>query len=307
MPPPTVPPTDWEHRGLYERVIEALYVLPSRFESELRVTGVLATDLHTFNTSLGATIEAQVTEALNELRSVWDPEQEYTRYGFVRQSQRFPDVILRSSVPDLEPQIIMGIELKGWYALSKEAEPSFRFKASPRVCAPQDLLVVYPWALSEVVSGKPELYAPYVIGARTAAERRNWYWQYVMEGGTITDRTVRLSEVDEYYPDARAAISDAPAQDQGRNFGRVARTELMDEWTAAVRQKTLSGIPLGAWQRFLRIFSDNRTREQQLATLQTGIASIEGGYAPPGHGMPEGRTREILDRILEIARLSAED
>jgi hypothetical protein len=80
----------------------------------------------------------------------------------------------------------------------------------------------------------------------------------------------------------------------------------MDEWTAAVRQETLSGIPLGAWQRFLRIFSDNRTREQQLATLQTGIASIESGYAPPGQGIPEGRVQEILDRILEIAELATE-
>lgn len=307
IPPAKVPPSDWPHRELYERVIEALYVLPSRFESELRVTGVLATDLHTFNTSLGATIEAQVTEALNELREVWDPSREYTRYGFVRQSQRFPDVILRSSVPDLEPQIIMGIELKGWYALSKEAEPSFRFRASPKVCAPQDLLVVYPWALSEVVSGQPELYAPFVIGARTAAERRNWYWQYVMEGGSITDRTVRLSEVNEYYPDARAAISDAPAQDQGNNFGRVARTRLMDEWTETVRQETLSGIPLGAWQRFLKIFSDNRTKEKQLRSLETGITTIAKNYAPPGRELPEGRAREILDRIIEIAELSAED
>lgn len=307
MPSPTVPPSDWEHRELYDRVVEALYVLPSRFESELRVTGVLATDLHTFNTSLGATIEAQVTESLNELRGVWDPDQVYTRYAFVRQSQRFPDVILRSSVPDLDPPIIMGIELKGWYALSKEAEPSFRFKASPKVCAPWDLLVVYPWALSEVVSGKPELYAPYVIGARTAAERRNWHWQYVMESERITDRRIALSEVDEYYPDARAAISDAPAQDQGGNFGRVARTELMDEWTEAVRQETLSGIPLGAWQRFLRIFSDNRTREKQLRTLQTGITAIARDYAPPGHELPEGRAREILDRIIEIAELSTED
>ena len=46
--------------------------------------------------------------------------------------------------------------------------------------------------------------------------------------------------------------------------------------------------------------------EQQLATLQTGIASIESGYAPPGQGIPEGRVQEILDRILEIAELATE-
>lgn len=123
-------------------------------------------------------------------------------------------------MPDLEPRILMGIELKGWYALSKEAEPSCRFKASPKVCAPQDLLVVYPWALSGVVSGKPELYAPYVIGARTAAERRNWHWRYVMEGGSITDRTIRLSEVDEYRPRPLISRHMRAAEVAGK-FGRA--------------------------------------------------------------------------------------
>ena len=40
----------------------------------------------------------------------------------------------------------MGIELKGWYVLAKEKEPSFRYKVTPAVCAPADLLVVVPWA-----------------------------------------------------------------------------------------------------------------------------------------------------------------
>ncbi len=66
-PRPTSPPENWEHLGLYKRVREALYILPSLFESELNITGVLATDLFTFNSSLGATIENQVVEVLNDL------------------------------------------------------------------------------------------------------------------------------------------------------------------------------------------------------------------------------------------------
>jgi hypothetical protein len=49
----------------------------------------------------------------------------------------------------------MGIELKGWYVLAKEKEPSFRYKVTLTVCAPADLLVVVPWALSNVISGRP--------------------------------------------------------------------------------------------------------------------------------------------------------
>ena len=70
---------------------------PSYFKTDLRISGVLATDLFTFNSSLGATIEAQVVEALNAIRGSWDPEQRYAAYSFVRQSQRFPDVILRTA------------------------------------------------------------------------------------------------------------------------------------------------------------------------------------------------------------------
>jgi len=129
------PDSAWEYRTLYDNVLKTLYALPSFFKTDLLISGVLATDLFTFNSSLGATIEAQVVEALNAVRGSWDPDQTYASYSFARQSQRFPDVILRTAA-DLEPKILMGIELKGWYALAKEREPSFRYKASPNVCAP---------------------------------------------------------------------------------------------------------------------------------------------------------------------------
>jgi hypothetical protein len=65
----------------------------------LNITGVLATDLYTFNTALGATIENQIVESLNQQRKMWDPDNKYGQYHFVRQAQRLPDVILRSSAP----------------------------------------------------------------------------------------------------------------------------------------------------------------------------------------------------------------
>ena len=110
--------------------------MPSRFESELAISGVLTADFFAFNSSLGATIEDQVTASLNELRSVLDPDNQYSLYGFERQPQTFPDVVLRTSAPDIEPPILMGIELKGWYVLAKEREPSFRYKVTPAACSP---------------------------------------------------------------------------------------------------------------------------------------------------------------------------
>ena len=111
---------DWPHLSLFKSVRNALFALPAFFESDLTISGVLATDLFTFNASLGATIEAQVVDALNALRESWDPHQEYTLYRFVRQPQRFPDVILRASAPEVDPPIILGVEWQKFLAIFSE-------------------------------------------------------------------------------------------------------------------------------------------------------------------------------------------
>ena len=105
----TVPDPNWEHFDLWANVNAAIFALPSRFESELIISGVLATDLFGFNSSLGATVEEQVTASLNDLRSVWDPDNQHSLHGFKRQPQAFPDVVLRSSVPNITPQIPWGL------------------------------------------------------------------------------------------------------------------------------------------------------------------------------------------------------
>lgn len=256
-PPPPVPvelDESWAHRELHARVLAALYSLPSRFESELVITGVAAVDLHTLGSPLSAGIEFQTIEALNQLRSTWDPDDEYATYRFVRQPQQFPDVVLRSDDPEADPKTIMGIELKGWYALAKETEPTFRFKVTPAVCQSQDLLVVIPWALHNVVSGSPRLLdPPYVVQARYAAEWRNWFWQHSVTGN-IPDRTIHVSDVTSAYPAKSEHILDRPATDPGQNFGRLARYEIMDDWTAAIGAELLSGIPVEEWRRFLKKF-----------------------------------------------------
>jgi len=104
------------------------------------------------------------------VREIWDPNGEYKLYNFIRQAQVFPDVRLETTAPDVPEadRVLMGIELKGWFVLAKEGEPSFRYRASPAVCASQDLMVVYPWTLDEVVSGRPKLLRPFIEEARYA-------------------------------------------------------------------------------------------------------------------------------------------
>lgn len=77
------PPATWQHRQLYDRVVDTLHALPSRFRTSLRIAGISATDLFTLNTPLGAAIESSVVENLNDLRELWDPEGKYELYSFV--------------------------------------------------------------------------------------------------------------------------------------------------------------------------------------------------------------------------------
>ncbi|RUV36289.1 hypothetical protein [Mesorhizobium sp. M7A.F.Ca.MR.148.00.0.0] len=237
--------------------MDALHALPSRFRTSLRIAGISATDLFTLNTPLGAAIEASVVENLNDLRELWDPEGKYEIYSFVRQAQVFPDVRLQTTAPGVSEaeRILMGIELKGWFILSKEGEPSFRYKASPAVCSPQDLMVVYPWGLDEVVSGSPRLMRPFIEEARYAAEHRNHYWR-VLRGVTGPATDIVTATVTVPYPSKGQKFNDEPAHDQGKNFGRVARGGLMEPFIIGLLEQPVSGIPIKHWQAFLKIFAE---------------------------------------------------
>ena len=277
---------------------KAIYAMPARFESELVISGVLATDLFAFNSSLSATIEEQVVASLNELRSDWDPEEKYSHYSFERQPQTFPDVVLRTSVPNIKPKIIMGIELKGWYALAKEAEPSFRYNVTPAVCAPADLLVVVPWALSQVISGSPQVFAPYVIGARQAAEYRNWYWEHT-RGGQNKNRGVEMSAATNQYPKKSDPISDKPKSDSGKNFGRIARSGVMEDYVKERLDDTLAGIPLWAWQKFLLLFTEGQTTEK----IQVGLEKLKARVGK----IPNDRRSNMAVILREVAEIMTGD
>ncbi len=260
---PTSPPHPDDVVRLWHDVRGALAALPGYFRSTLNVTGVMATDLHAFNASLSTAIEQEVVDLLNRLReNTWDRSGIWALYGFERQPQRFPDVILKTDAQGVAPAIIMGIELKGWYVLAKEGEPSYRFRVSPNVCTAFDLIAVYLWAFSNVISGTPLLYEPYVVGAKYAAEYRNWPWEYGMQSRTPgASRGLSRSAANQPYPLKSDLISDRAENDSGSNFGRFARTGTMDSFKANLDQRMQAGIPIRAWRQFLKVFTESQRTE----------------------------------------------
>ena len=236
--------------------------MPIYFRTETHISGIMATDLHTLNTVLGATIEEQVVRTLNLIRNTWDPHENYSLYSFVRQAQTFPDVLLRKVSTG---EVLLGIELKGWYLLAKEAEPSLRFQTTADACATQDLIVVVPWVLGNVISGSPILFEPFVESAKYAAKYRNYHWRHIRQTRQPTEIESPVGAVP--YPDKSDQILDKPRSDGGGNFGRLARTGMMDAYLEKLGQVQLCGIDAVYWREFLRTFQESTADVQARAAL----------------------------------------
>jgi hypothetical protein len=271
-PPPldVLPDSKWVHYKLYQRVRDAVTALPLHFKTETVIAGIMATDLFTLAAALGATIEQQVVDSLNDMREVWDPDHKYELYHFYRQSQTFPDVLLRKSAEPAD--IIMGLELKGWYLLAKESEPSFRFQVTPKACNPQDLIVVVPWALSNVISGTPKVFIPYMASAQFAAKYRNYHWQQLRE--TKTDRAIESPTNVTPYPKKSDAISDKALSDDGKNFGRFSRTGLMDAYLKEIGRQPICGIEALHWRAFFKAFQEQATPQSVQEAIERFLADL---------------------------------
>ena len=246
--PTEVTPTEWEHYELWKRVKDAVYACADYFTTPTTIEGLLATDIFTLNTTLAATIEESVVKTLNALRPVWDPDKEYMPYTFIRQPQTFPDVILRRTTNGHD--ILMGIELKGWYPLAREGQPTYRFTVTEKACNPQDLIVVVPWVLSNILAGSPVVHRPFVQTAKYCAQKRNHYWMY--ERNTRLDPTIKIAEGVGPYPLKSDQISDKPMSDSGGNFGRLARYGVMDDYIKEMQATRIRGVPVIDWLTFFK-------------------------------------------------------
>ena len=261
------PDSTWAHSAVWERIRETLYSLPSSFKMEGHFPTIPASDLHSANTLLGAAIEEHIPVSLNQMRATWDPSGEYGECIFKRQPQTFPDVLFRKELEGgSEP--VFGIEIKSWYILAKEMEPSFRFYVNQKFCHPADLCVVYPWAFSAGVSGTPKLFRPLVIGARKAARIRNEWWVY--RAKTEGEKTIAGPEGEGRFHASKAdRINDSSPHDSGNNFGRLARTGIWDaEIRRVLREEHIAGIPLLGWHAFLSAFKETTTLEESVKSIR---------------------------------------
>lgn len=152
--------------------------------------------------------------------------------------------------------ILMGIELKGWYLLAREGVPTYRFTTTAAACHPWDLLVVMPWVLSNVLSGSPVIFSPFVETALYCAQQRNYYWQY--ERAAESNSTIHVPDDVGPYPLKSDQISDKPAHDRGGNFGRIARYGIMNEYIERMKATRIRGVRVSDWLKFLELHAASR-------------------------------------------------
>jgi len=257
-PSEIVPDKKWTHYKLWERIKTIFYSLPNHFETELVIRGINVTEIFSVGSAFSTVIETQTVTLLNGLRNLWDSDNRYSEYAFVRQSQTFPDVLLINL--HNESDILFGIELKSWYVLSKEGEPSFRYQITPEACAAADLLVVIPWLLSEVISGTPRLLTPYTESAKYTAEYRNYYWQKSRsERGENSAIHKPPLENRHPYPKSKQHASDEAENDKGGNFGRIARAGILDDYISGIKAQDYLGVRITHWITFFKAISETST------------------------------------------------
>jgi len=293
-------PHDNPKTKLVERLTAAIHAIPFYFNSATVIEGVEAGDLFSLNTVLGSTIEVQAVAALNKLRGIWDPDNEMSNYAFCRSSQSFPDVRLVNTLsPDTEP--LIGVELKGWYVLTKEKAPTFRYRVTPEACSEFDLLAVIPWHLNNVLSGKPVICEPFIINAKYAAMARNHYWSNMRDAASSTE--IVSPENVFPYPRASTKISDKPRSDSGGNFGRIARVNgLMDDFISSTLQTSIGGIPAVYWIDFFVTFVDHHTRESIEQDIRAKLKRISNEWGPSDK--IEETIEALTDSILKLLLLA---
>jgi hypothetical protein len=139
------------------------------------------------------------------------------------------------------------------------------------------------------------VFDPYLVSAKYAAGLRNHYWQHGRKAKSDSGIRSPKGPV-RPYPRKTDQIADVPASDPGGNFGRYARTGLMDEYKKRILGQTICGVPAGAWLDFFRLFAEGSPGSDVAAGISRLRAKIaSGGGAPP---FPPGIVSQILD-VLE--------
>ena len=117
-----------------------------------------------------------------------------------------------------------------------------------------------------VISGRPKIYTPYIVGAKYAARYRNHYWEHLR--GSSDETGIIIPDQASPYPKKSDKTADKPVADGGKNFGRLARSGMMDEYLALMRLQPVCGIKAVHWLEFFKIFHQDASDAEIAASFE---------------------------------------
>ena len=156
--------------------------------------------------------------------------------------------------------------------------------------------MVVPWVLGNVISGSPVLFEPFVESAKYAAEYRNYHWQHIRK--STHSKGVVIPTGISPYPNKSDPVLDKPDSDGGGNFGRLARTGMMDDYLKKLNDVQLCGINTVYWREFLKTFQENTTDHQARIALERLKHRVRQTTDVPSH-----LARTALSIVAELERL----
>src|SRR5262249_28797935 len=112
--------------------------------------------------------------------------------------------------------------------------------------------------------------------AKYAAEHRNFWWSNVREAQS--NNKIIVPKNIGPYPQKSDQISDEPAYDRGGNFGRFARTGIMDEYLQIASSQLLCGVRADHWRTFFKLFQDQKDESlifDQILAMKGKITNLE--------------------------------
>ena len=90
------------------------------------------------------------------------------------------------------------------------------------------------------------------------AEHRNFYWQESRKQRN-KNPNIRTPKDTKHHPDIRQEAADAAVEAKGGNFGRIARTNIINQYINSLKDRSYLGIKISHWIEFFRAVSDTST------------------------------------------------
>ena len=118
---------------------------------------------------------------------------------------------------------------------------------------------------------------------------------------TKLDSNIEVPEGIGPYPSKSDRILDKPVADRGGNFGRLARTGLMDAYIKKLDDVPLCGIKTIFWRDFFGMFQQNTTDDQARTALARLRQRIEGTWAEAQQLIGVGCSQAHFDAVVSGA------